>query len=329
MANDSGSIEPIGSPAPNAAITKAPGNGGTVFIFPGQCSHWSHTAVELLETAPVFADQIRACDAAFAEFVDWSLLEAMQGGFGSAGSPLFDRVDVVQPVLFAVTVSLAAQWRASGVQPDAVLGHSHGEIAAAYVAGALPLPDAAKIFTLRSKVIGTIAGTGGMVSILRPVDQVCALIRPLGDLISVAAQNGPGSTYVTGNPAALDDLIAVCERDQVPAMRIPVGYASQCADVETLREKLRDLLSGVRPRTGEIAFISGITGAGLDTAILDSDYWLANLRQPVLFDHAIRWSYEHGYRTFVEVNPHPMLTANIEESLKDYSGAHSAVGSPR
>ena len=211
------------APAPNVVTGKAAATGGTVFVFPGQGSQWTGMAVELLDSAPAFADQMRLCDAAFAEFVDWSLLEAVRGG---VGSPSLDRVDVVQPVLFAVMVSLAAQWRALGIHPDAVLGHSQGEIAAAYVAGALSLRDAAKVVTLRSKAISAIAGTGGMVSIPRPVQRVCALIEPWSESISVAAQNGPSSTVVTGNAAALDDLMAVCERDDVPATRIPVDYAS-------------------------------------------------------------------------------------------------------
>ena len=315
-----------GAPAPNVATGKAGATGGTVFVFPGQGSQWTGMAVELLDTAPAFADQMRLCDAAFAEFVDWSLLEIVRGG---AGSPSLDRVDVVQPVLFAVMVSLAAQWRALGIQPDAVLGHSQGEIAAAYVAGALSLRDAAKVVTLRSKAIRTIAGTGGMVSIARPVERVHALIQPWGKSISVAAQNGPSSTVVTGNAAALDDLMAVCERDDVPATRIPVDYASHSADVEALRETLRESLSGLQPRTGDIEFISAVTGAGLDTSILDGDYWFANLRQPVLFEQAVRWSYEHGYRTFIESSPHPVLNVGIQESLEDYGDDHSVVGTLR
>ena len=240
-----------------------------------------------------------------------------------------DRVDVVQPVLFAVMVSLAAQWRALGIHPDAVLGHSQGEIAAAYVAGALSLRDAAKVVTLRSKAISAIAGTGGMVSIPRPVQQVCALIEPWGESISVAAQNGPSSTVVTGNAAALDELMAGCERDDMPATRIPVDYASHSAHVEALRETLRESLSGLQPRTGDIAFISAVTGAGLDTSILDGDYWFANLRQPVLFEQAVRWAYEHGYRTFIESSPHPVLTVGIQESLEDYGDDHSVVGTLR
>ena len=123
--------------------------------------------------------------------------------------------------------------------------------------------------------------------------------------------------------------MAVCERDDVPATRIPVDYASHSAHVEALRETLRESLSGLQPRTGDIEFISAVTGAGLDTSILDGDYWFANLRQPVLFEQAVRWSYEHGYRTFIESSPHPVLTVGIQESLEDYGDDHSVVGTLR
>ena len=224
---------------------------------------------------------------------------------------ILDRVDVLQPTLFAVMVSLAAQWRALGIHPDAVLGHSQGEIAAAYVAGALSLRDAAKVVTLRSKALIAIAGTGGMVSIPLPLERVLALIEPWGQSISVAAHNGPCSCVVTGNAAALDELMAGCERDGLAANRIPVDYASHSAQVDSLRETLRESLSGLQPQTGDITFISAVTGAGLDTTILTGDYWFANLRQPVLFEQAVRWAYEHGYRSFVESSPHPVLIVGI------------------
>jgi acyl transferase domain-containing protein len=314
------------TPSPNVVSGKAAATGGTVFVFPGQGSQWTGMAVELLDSAPVFADQMRLCDSAFAEFVDWSLLETVRGG---VGSPSLDRVDVVQPVLFAVMVSLAAQWRALGIHPDAVVGHSQGEIAAAYVAGALSLRDAAKVVTLRSTAISAIAGTGGMVSIPRPLHQVCALIEPWYQSISVAAHNGPCSTVVTGDASALNELMTECQRDDVPATWIPVDYASHSVHVEALRETLHESLAGLQPRTGDVAFVSAVTGAGLDTSCLDGEYWFANLRQPVLFEEAVRWLYEHGYRTFIESSPHPVLTAGIEESLQDYDADHSVVGTLR
>ncbi|WP_204080742.1 acyltransferase domain-containing protein [Mycobacterium riyadhense] len=296
---------------------KAIATAGTVFVFPGEGSQLTGTAaIELLDSAPAFAKQLRLCEAAFADFVDWSLLEVVRGGEGSPG---LDRVDVAQPALFAVMVSLAAHWLALGIHADAVLGHSQGEIAAAYVSGALSLRDAAKVVTLCSKEIGAIAGTGGMVSISRPGGWVFELIKPWRHSITVAAQNDPSSTVVTGNAAALDELMTICERDDVPATRIAVDYASHSADVDALRETLRESLSGLRPRTGDIPFISSVTGAGLDTSILDGDYWFANLRQPVLFGEAVRWSYQHGYRTFIESSPHPVLIAGIQESLAHYA----------
>ena len=187
-------------------------------MFPGQGWQSTRLAAELLASASAFADEMRRCEAAFTEFVDWSLLEAVRGGVGSLG---LDRVDVVQPVLFAVTVSLAAQWRALGIQPDAVLGHSHGEVAAAYVADGLSLRDAAKVITLRSRAIRAIAGAGGMVSIQWPFERVLELIEPWHQSISVAAQNGPFSTVVTGDAAAVDELMVDARGTACPPRGIP------------------------------------------------------------------------------------------------------------
>jgi polyketide synthase 12 len=308
-----------GTPTAKMVTGKASPAGKTVFVFPGQGSQWAGMAVELLNSAPAFADEIRLCDGAFTEFVDWSLLDVLRG---APGSPGLERVDVVQPVLFAVMVSLAAQWRALGIEPHAVIGHSQGEIAAAYVAGALSLRDAAKVVTLRSKAIGAIAGTGGMVAIPRPVEQVLVMIEPWGQSISVAAQNGPYSTVITGNAAALNELMIKCNGNDVRATRIPVDYASHSPEVEVLRETLRETLSGLCPRAGDIPFISAVTGAELETSGLDGEYWFANLRQPVLFDQAVRWAYQHGYRTFIESSPHPVLTVGVQESLEECGQDH-------
>ena len=157
-----------------------------------------------------------------------------------------------------------------------------------------------------------------MVTIRWPAERVLELIEPWHQSISIAAQDGPSSTVITGYTSALDELMACCVRDGVPAARLPVGYTSHSTEVEPLRETLRETLSGLQPRTGDIPFISGVTGAGLDTSILDGDYWFANLRQPVLFEQAVRWAYERGYRAFVEVSPHPVLTEGIQESLQEY-----------
>jgi len=300
----------------NHRAVAAEAAGRTVFVFPGRGSRWADMAKEMLDSAPAFADEMRRCDTAFSEHFDWSLLDVIRDDvWPSCG----DRHDVLHPVSFAVMVSLSAHWRDLGIHPDAVLGYSHGEIAAAYVAGGLTLCDAAMVVAQRGMAIGALACTEGMVRITWPVERVLALIERGSQSISVAAYDSPSSTVVTGPGRAVDELLAQLEHNGVPAVRSPVEFALPSGQIEDLRTTLREGLSGLQPRSAEVDFISSVTGAGLDTSILDGEYWFANLCQPVLFEQAIRWSYEHGYHTFIEASPEPVLTAGIQESLNGYS----------
>src|SRR5262249_48023559 len=204
------------------------------------------------------------------------------------GARLLTRVDVVQPALFAVMVSLAALWQSHGLRPAAVLGHSQGEIAAACVAGALSLEDAARVVALRSPAIHALAGQGGMVSIALPVDQVRPRLTRWDGEIGIAAINGPGSTVVSGCAQALDQLQAVLEDDNVRAWRIPVDYASHSRHVDRIRDQVLDLLAPIRPRPSDIHFYSTVTGQRIDTIELDAGYWFRNLRGTVEFEAATR-----------------------------------------
>ncbi|WP_375489454.1 acyltransferase domain-containing protein, partial [uncultured Mycobacterium sp.] len=286
--------------------------GKTVFVFPGQGSQWLGMGVELLDSAPVFAQTINECAEAFSEFVDWSLIDVLRG---APGAPGLDRVDVVQPALFAVMVSLAELWRSIGVRPDAVIGHSQGEIAAAYVAGALSLRDAACVVTLRSKLLTNLAGRGGMVSLACDVERTRELLSPFADRIGIAAVNGRSAVVVSGEVAALDQLVQRCTEQDVRARRIDVDYASHSVDVEAIRDQLAAALSGIQPQSSRAAFFSTVTGGLMDTAGLDADYWYRNIRQTVEFDQAIRSACERGYRTFIESSPHPALIAGIEDTF--------------
>ncbi|MEU5614458.1 type I polyketide synthase [Streptomyces sparsogenes] len=298
-----------------------------VFVFPGQGSQWAGMATELLDASSVFAERFGECAAALAPYVDWVPGDVLRG---RAGAPSLERVDVVQPVLWAVMVSLAQVWRAHGVEPAAVVGHSQGELAAAVVAGVLSIEDAARVVALRSRLIGReLAGRGGMVSL--PVAEPVAeeLIAPWTGRVSVATVNGPRSTVVAGEAAALDELMAACERDEVRARRIPVDYGSHTPQVESIKDALLELAAPVTPRSGDIPMYSTVTAELLADGTADAGYWYRNLREPVRFQQTVRALADAGHGVFVEVSPHPVLTSGIEESLADLSPGPVVVGTLR
>ncbi|GAB3740450.1 hypothetical protein GCM10027598_70210 [Amycolatopsis oliviviridis] len=297
-----------GQETPGVVRGLAGKRGKVAFVFPGQGSQWTGMGLALYESSPVFAARLDECAQALSSFVDWSLLDVLGDEVALA------RVDVVQPVLWAVMVSLAAVWESYGVLPDAVVGHSQGEIAAACVSGALSLLDGARVVALRSKAITALAGKGGMVSVALPVDQVR---ERLGSALSIAAVNGSGATVVSGDVAALDEFMAVCERDEVRAKRIPVDYASHSVQVEQIRDELLELLGAVRPAEGRVPLFSTVTGELVDGAGLDAEYWYRNLRQTVEFEHAVKSLSEQDFGVFVEASAHPVLTMAIQQTAED------------
>ncbi|MCQ8195508.1 acyltransferase domain-containing protein, partial [Streptomyces sp. RCU064] len=293
------------------------------FVFPGQGAQWVGMAAGLLDSSPVFAERVAECAAALAPFVDWSLAEVL------SDPAALERVDVVQPVLWAVMVSLAELWRSYGVEPAAVIGHSQGEIAAACVAGALSLEDAAKVVALRSKALRALSGLGGMVSVSLPVERVRERLAVWGERLSVAAVNGPSAVVVSGDADALDELLAACEADEVRARRIPVDYASHCAHVEAIEDELQQTLAGIAPRPSSVPFYSTVTAGVLDTRELNAGYWYRNLRRTVRFDETVRALLTDGFDTFIEASAHPVLTMGVEQTAQDHGTHITAVGSLR
>ncbi|MGW6741581.1 SDR family NAD(P)-dependent oxidoreductase [Streptomyces sp. NPDC055025] len=296
--------------------------GGTVFVFPGQGSQWIGMATELLATSPAFADAMAECDQVLGELTGWSLLDLLAE---ADGAPSLERVDVVQPALFAVMVSLAAAWRAIGVSPAAVIGHSQGEIAAACVAGALSLPDAARVVVLRSRALTELAGQGGMISVPLPLAEVEERLARFGDALSLAAVNGPRAVVVSGTDSALDDLLGELTAEDVRARRIPVDYASHSARVEVIHDRLLAELDGIAPRPADTPLWSTVTGDWLDTARMDAEYWYENLRRTVRFAEGTAALLGSGHGAFVEVSPHPVLTMGIAETAEAHGAEHAVV----
>nr|AAM54075.1 polyketide synthase [Actinosynnema pretiosum subsp. auranticum] len=299
-------------PSPALVTGRADVTGRTVLVFPGQGGQWVGMGARLLDESPVFAERVGECAAAVDPLVDFRVVDVLRGGDLS-------RVDVVQPVAFVVMVALARLWRSVGVEPDAVVGHSQGEIAAACVAGALSLADAARVVVLRSRAIAAGLNGGGMASIPLPQAQVEELVAGTG--VCVAAVNGPGSVVVSGE---VDALVARVEG----ARRLPVDYASHSPAVDVLREGLLADLAPITPRPAAIPMLSTVTGKWLDGAELDADYWFANLRHPVRFADATALLVADGFRAFVEVGAHPVLTAPVQDLLAG-AGPSVATGTLR
>jgi acyl transferase domain-containing protein/acyl carrier protein len=289
------------------------------FVFPGQGTQWPGMGVELAEQSPAFRQRLNECAETLAIHCDWYLLDALRQ------PALLERVDVVQPALFAVMVALAVQWEAYGVRPAAVVGHSQGEIAAACVAGALTLPDAARVVALRSQALATLADDHGMAAVsLGPKD----IQRYPG--LSVAAVNGPGMTVLAGPKDRLRRVVADVESRGERARMLPVDYASHSDQVEAVRERILDGLADVTPQAGRLPIYSAVTGERIDGTELTAEYWYRNLRQPVRFDLAVQRMHRDGLRCFLESSPHPVLTSAIETmgdvavvgTLRRDEGAH-------
>ncbi|UED87444.1 type I polyketide synthase [Streptomyces profundus] len=297
---------------------------GTVFVFPGQGGQWVGMGRGLLVSSPVFAARLGECEAALGPFVEWSLVGVLEG----EDEGWLERVDVVQPVLWAVMVSLAAVWESVGVSPSAVVGHSQGEIAAAVVAGGLSLGDGARVVALRSAAIRELAGSGGMVSVAAGPERVVELLGSV-EGVSVAAFNGPSATVVAGEVAGLEALMGVAEAAGVRARRVPVDYASHSEHVAAIEERILTDLAPISPRTGRVPLISAVTGEPLDTAEMDAAYWYRNLRQPVRFADALNHAVEQGFRRVVEVSPHPVLTVPVQEVVEAAGASGVVVGTLR
>ncbi|WP_052230361.1 type I polyketide synthase [Streptomyces sp. CT34] len=290
----------------------------TVFVFPGQGSQWRGMAGELLRSSPAFAAAFAECEEALQPHLDWDLREVLTT---PGPAEVFERAEVVQPALFAMLVSLARLWQAHGVHPDAVIGHSQGEVAAACVAGALSLPDAALVVCRRSAAVRGLTGAMSLVALGET-----EVAERLPDTVNVAAVNGPRSVIVSGPDQDVRAFTASLQDDDVWVKSLPAVYASHGPAVAGIRDRLCADLAGITPLTPRIPMYSTLDLRWIRDAELGPEYWYRNLRHTVRFAQGVQQVAGERGSLFVECSPHPVLTMATEDNIADSGAAAHVIG---
>jgi myxalamid-type polyketide synthase MxaE and MxaD len=298
------------SPSPSLPFSPSP---KLAFVFSPHGSQWPGMGRRLWSQSAVFRDAINRVQAAMSGYIDWSVADK----FAQAGDDgWLEQIDVLQPTLFALQVALAEMWRAWGVEPEAIVGHSMGELAAAHVAGVLSLDEAARIICRRTQLLSRVRGEGAMGVVELSYQEAQAAIAPFNGRLHVAVSNSPRSTVVGGDPDALEALF-----DELLEREIFCGWgvadvASHSPKMDNLRPELLQAIGELNPSPAQIPLYSTVTGALADGRQLDRDYWARHLNQPVLFADALRALAERGHTLFLEISPGPVLAPAIEEGLR-------------
>ncbi len=294
------------------------------FVFSGQGSQWWGMGRKLLQCEPVFQSVIARCDQLLSSMVGWSLLDVLHAN--QSDSRLTETA-FAQPALFALQAATVALWKSWGVTPDAVVGHSVGEIAAAHAAGALTLDDSIALVAHRAALMQQATGLGSMVSVETSLEEAEAAIDRYRDRLAVAAVNSPGSIVLSGDTIALDEVISQFKAKGTVTVKLPVNYAFHSPQVEPFKEALCRAVADLRPGASSIPMMSTVTGDWCSGETLVAGYWGENMRGRVNFAQAIARLAEEGFSQFVEVGPHPVLCGSISRTLKSVARAGSAIPS--
>jgi polyketide synthase 12/myxalamid-type polyketide synthase MxaB/epothilone polyketide synthase D len=298
-----------------------------VFVFSGHGSQWLGVAQELLQHSRVFREKMDECDEAFRRHTHWSLIDELNSD--EAHSRLND-IDVVQFVLFSVAISLNAVWQSWGIHPDAVIGHSMGEVAAAHVAGVLTLADAVQIMYSRGHLLTRKAGQGAMAYVDQPVDAVERLLKNYNDELVIAGSNTRGSAIVSGSSAAIERILADLQAQDIFARKVRIDYASHSPQMEDVCPELLKEIRNISPHAANVPLYSTVLGRQPDGDWkADAHHWVRNLRQPVRFVQAVEALIQDGYQLFLEVSPHPILLGAIQQILHDTGCSGKTISSLR
>lgn len=281
------------------------------FVFSGQGSQREQMGRQLLEQEPVFRAKIEECDALFRRHSGWSLVEQIYS------VSRIDETEVTQPAIFMLQVALAALLESWGIRPDAVVGHSLGEIAAAHVSGALSLDDALRAIYHRGRLMQQTAGQGGTAAVGLSLDETRELLSAYEGRLSVAAHNGPRATTISGETGALDEVVESLRQKGIFCKKLRANHAFHSVQMDSLLSELEEALHSIRPGANPIPFFSTVTGGRFEGANLMAAYWSRNLREPVLFAGAVGAMLEDGYEVFLEVSPTSVLAGTVSRCASE------------
>ena len=285
---------------------QGPCGSGTVFVYSGQGSQWAGMGRQLLADEPAFAAAVAALEPDFVAQVGFSLHDVLAGAEALTG------IERIQPVVVGVQLALTALWRSHGIEPDAVIGHSMGEVTAAVVAGALTPAQGLQVIATRSRLMAERADKGAMALLELDAPAVEALIADSPG-VTVAVYASPSQTAVAGPIEAVEAVIARATQQNTFARRVDVEVASHHAMMDPILPELREAFAGLTPRLPLIPVISTVENAGA-APLFDADHWVANLRNPVRFSQAVATA-GATHCTFIEISPHPLLTKAISDTL--------------
>ncbi len=315
-------------PAPEQVGHYIPGrHNKVVFVFSGQGPQWWPLPSELLQQQGIFGETLRQCDILLRAQEGWSLIEELSN---ATKSSRLDQPTYTQPALFAIQVALANLWKSLGVHPDAIVGHSMGEVAAAHIAGALSLEDALQVICQRGKVIEPVNGMGRVAFVELSMEATQSLIQQLDSPVSVAANNGPSSTVISGETNSVDAILDHLQQQEVFCRRVDsVAFAAHSPQMDNLRPKMETGLSSIQPKFAALPLVSTVTGDIIDGTGLNNSYWAKNLREPVLFSKAIVGLADADFQFFIEMSPHPVLSEAIRQNLRHVGKEGLALASRR
>ncbi|WP_067498997.1 type I polyketide synthase [Actinoplanes sp. TFC3] len=281
---------------------------GVVFVYPGQGAQWTGMATELASVAPVFREALAECARELRPWTEFELNDALSGAIA------MDRVEVIQPALFAVMVALTRLWNAHGVTPAAVVGHSFGEIAAVTAAGGLSVADGCRLVATVSKALAGLQGTGDMVAVAMSEPEITRRVTEWELDLAVAVVNGPRSTVVAGPSAAAAELKRRLEQQGERAWILPINIAGHTGHMEPIRDYLVSEVAAIQPRAAAVPVHSSTAPEPLETAGLDAEHWFDSLRETARFSRVTETLLHAGHRVFIEMSPHPVLTVSITET---------------